>query len=217
MHRPKEHGNVISSVVLGAFSIFNGIILQKNFLSIIFWIPIWLGLFLYDDPINNILHKENLILFFMIVFTAIISILYNIFLLIPYLVFFFVYFSRIFFSKKRAGYTSVILGLFGYSTLFSFSWLAPGRESIVITITLFLFMLGSEFLVRSVIKKKRYLSFYNFITLLFIFLNPVFLIYTTSIPRVIFAYTINKVKIIGILESILLIITIILLEGFVIF
>lgn len=217
MRKPAEHGNVISSIVLGVTSVLNGIILGRNYYSVIFWAPIWAGLFLYDVPISRLLReRENIIVVFIIGISAIISVILNLWLLIPYALFFIVYSLRIYLVKRRANFVGVALGLLGYALLFSSSWLKPGKELLIITITLFVFLLGSEFLVRSVVRKKRYLSFYNFITLTFVLFNPIFLLYSISLVRIISAYTINRIKTIGIIESTLLVLSMIMLEAFIV-
>jgi len=92
------------------------------------------------------------------------------------------------------------------------TWLEIGYKLIIVTGTLFLFMLGSEFLVRAIIQKRPYLLLYNFITIIFVLINPSFVFYVTSLIRIIVGKKVKKIKTIGIIESFLLLVTIIFLE-----
>ncbi len=218
MRRPAEHGNVVSSIVLGVTAVINGTLLGKNIFSLIYWIPIWTGLFIFDVPVSRLLKdRENLVPIIIIGFSAIIALLKNVWILLPYALFFTAYITRIFLVRKRMNFLSVALGILGYVLLFSLSWLTVGREFVIISITLFLFMLGSEFLVRSVIQKRPYLSLYNLVTVLFVLINPLFLLYTTSLIRIFAGLKIKKIKTIGIIESLLLLITVMLLEMFIVY
>jgi len=218
MKRPAEHGNVVSSIILGVTAVINSIVLHKEFYSIIFWIPIWLGLFIFDTPLSRLLKNYgNIVIIIVIGITSIISISKNIWIILPYALFFVTYSTRINLARKRMNFLSVGIGILGYTFLFSMSWLSVGYELLIISGTLFLFMLGSEFLVRSVIRKKPYLSFYNLITILFVLINPLFLFYTTSLIRILAGIKIKKIKTIGIIESSLLLATIILLEMVVVY
>lgn len=218
MRRPVEHGNLISSIVLGISAIFNSIILDKNFYSVLYWIPIWAGLFIFDIPLKKILNENmNILMIFIIGVTAILSLFLFRLLVIPYAIFLIVYVTRIYFTRMRISFVSVILGLLGYVLLFSLTWLLPSYKFIIITSTLFLFMLGSEFAVRGLVSKKKVLSLYNLITFLFAIINPIYIFYSISIARIIAVYRVKKIKIMGIIESSLLILAVIFLEIFVIF
>jgi hypothetical protein len=132
--------------------------------------------------------------------------------ILPYSLFFTAYLTKLYFARKRMNFISVGIGILGYTLLFSMTWLEIGYKLIIITGTLFLFMLGSEFLVRAIIQKRPYLLLYNFITIIFVLINPSFVFYVTSLIRIIVGKKVKKIKTIGIIESFLLLVTIIFLE-----
>jgi len=213
MRKPAEHGNVVSSIILGVTAVLNAILLHRDPYSIIFWVPIWTGLFIFDIPLPKLFKNyENMILIILIVISSIIAIVENIWIILPYSLFFTAYLTKLYFARKRMNFISVGIGILGYTLLFSMTWLEIGYKLIIITGTLFLFMLGSEFLVRAIIQKRPYLLLYNFITIIFVLINPSFVFYVTSLIRIIVGKKVKKIKTIGIIESFLLLITIIFLE-----
>lgn len=213
MRKPAEHGNVISSTILGATAVINAILLHRDLYSIIFWAPIWMGLFIFDIPLSKLLKNyENMIIIILIAISSIISIAQNTWIILPYALFFITYSTRLYLTRKKMNFISVAIGILGYTVLFSMSWLVIGYEFLIISGTLFLFMLGSEFLVRAVLQKRPYLLLYNLITILFILVNPSFIFYMTSLIRILTGKKVKKIKTIGLIESFLLLITIMLME-----
>ena len=215
VRRPAEHGSVVTSSILGIAAIANAIIMHRQFLAVAFWIPVWLGLFLYDVPFSKLAkNKTDLVLIIMIAAVALFSILENPVLIFPYLIFFLVYYTRIALVRRRKNFISIIAGIGSYVLLFFGTWGGLELKFLPLVTAMFLFLIGSEFAVRAVVTNDRKLLFYNILPAFFFILGPVYIVFSISIVRIISGYSTKKIRLIGMVESIIMVIMIAVIEAF---
>jgi len=198
---------------LGISSIVVGIVVKHDYLIILYWVPVWMGLFIYDVPLRMV-YKSRLDTYWLatIVFISLLVIVLNVLLILPYSIFLFIYVGRLILAKKRMNQIGNSLGILGYVILFIMTMGKIDHESLVLMISFFLFMLGSEFTVRSVKTRNRWLLIYNVIPAFFVLANPAFGIYALSILRIPVALVSKKVKTIGMIETLFLFATTVVLE-----
>ena len=209
MKKPAEHGNVITSIILGIFSISIAITTRRDLYSILFWIPIWMGLFLYDVPFKRVWKSRMDLAWMAIIFLiSIYSIYVNMLLIFPYIVFLFDYSLRLSLASKRLNYIGTVLGMLAFVILFTETAQISGFKEIYLLVSMFVFMVGSEFTVNAVLSKRRMLLLYDIVPVAFAFLNPLFLIFSISLVRIPIAFRARGLRTIGITEtSLLLIVT----------
>jgi len=195
-HIPKELGGWITTFLtfllsLGYYLIYDKLI----FMLIIFWLPVFFGLMLFDSKIKNLNKFEVLLLVFALIFGSI-SIIENICMIIPYLFYIISYFLR---QKKIDNAFITFFGLIGQSTMFYFSLNFIHYHLVYLSFLLFIYLYGAEFGIKSLIRKNLLYSFYNFIPFLAGLLLglPIFVI---ALTRISYVY-IKKIKIIGIMET----------------
>ena len=209
MKKPAEHGNVITSIILGIFSISIAITTRRDLYSILFWIPIWMGLFLYDVPFKRVWKSRMDLAWMAIIFLiSIYSIYVNMLLIFPDIIFLFDYSLRLYLASKRLNYIGTVLGMLAFVILFTETAQISGFKEIYLLVSMFVFMVGSEFTVNAVLSKRRMLLLYDIVPVPFAFLNPLFLIFSISLVRIPIAFRARGLRTIGITEtSLLLIVT----------
>ncbi|MEM4772244.1 MAG: hypothetical protein QW460_04515, partial [Thermoplasmatales archaeon] len=164
MKKPAEHGNVVTSIVLGVSSITYAIVSKRYYESIIFWLPIFLGLFEYDVPFRTAIRKrEDAIMIAVIFLLSVISLYYEYYLIIPYALFFAVYALRLRIVKNKLNQYANGVGLIAFSLMFSFTAVKLVTSSLILGLTLSVYFIGSEFAVRGKMRKKNILVLYNLI------------------------------------------------------
>ncbi|MEM0502095.1 MAG: hypothetical protein QXE07_00995 [Thermoplasmata archaeon] len=193
----KEFGGWITSILTFILSIHYSIAGGFIFQTIIFWIPVFLGLMMFDTHLNEFKIQE-IILTLIALFAALYSIYIYIYLFIPYTLFLFSYYLK---TIKFKNYMVTLTGIFGESLMLLFSSSFSGKIVILIPFLIFIYLYGAEFGVRSFLKKNVYYSFYNFLPAA-ISIPLGFPIFSISILRLIY-FKIKKIKIIGIFETIL--------------
>ncbi len=189
-----EYGAWVTAYSLFLFSLF----IYREITLTIFWIPLLSGLIILD--FNGKIKK----IFFIISF---------IFSLISVGIYYFFFFSYIFFLliyifKNRIfkrSYVKAIMGIAGIVLSFYTTSIYFSHNTYLFSLLLFLFMIGSEFTVRSIITKNKVYLLYNLIPLTFIFLNPLNVIFSLSIIRIPLGIKGIKIKWVGISESLILI------------
>jgi hypothetical protein len=205
VRKPVEHGNTTTSVILGISSITLAIITRRDVLSAIFWIPIWMGLFLYDIPIRKVFKSViDIFLFLLILLISVAAIYLNHFLIAPYLIFLATYAGRNYLSLRRVNFVGTALGILAYILLFVVTIGMNGYSSVLLIIALFFYMIGSEFTVRSKLTKNGWLLVYDVLPPLLFVLSPVFLVFLLSIIRIPVALKSKGLKLVGITETVLL-------------
>ncbi len=162
-HISKEFGGWITTFLtfllsLGYYLIYDNLI----FMLIIFWIPVFLGLMLFDLKLKNLNKFEILLLILALIFGSI-SIIENIYLIIPYLFYIISYLLR---QKKVDNAFITLFGLIGQSSMFYFSLNFIHFHLFYLSFLLFIYLYGAEFGIKSFIKKNLLYSFYNFIPFL---------------------------------------------------
>lgn len=218
IRKPVEHGNVISSTILFTATLINGFLSHKLIIAIIAWIPIILGLFLYDVPIKIIgRDRRDYLLILFIAIIAFYSLIVDWLLIIPYAIFAITYSTRIYLSARRLNFITVIMGLVGYGVIFSILAYPKNISVEMLTIITSSFLIGSEFSVRYFLKKNPIYLLYNIYPPLLIFLNSKALGLILTLIRIPLTLWAKKIKFIGIGESILLSIFIFLIELYLIF
>ena len=215
MKRPVEHGSVYTSVILGASSISLAIFLSKDYLSALYWVPIWMGLFLFDVPIKKIWKsRRELTWLITIAAISIFVVFTNHTLIIPYAFFLVVYGLRPFFASRRLNYIDTIIGMLAYTLLFTFTVNMIDFNGLLLIISLSIFMIGSEFAVRSKLSRKRVLLAYEIVPVLLILLNPFFAVYSLSLVRIPVTLGAKSLRTIGMTETMLLLVVTIVLSIF---
>lgn len=209
MKKPVEHGNVISSIILGIFSVSIAIVSRRDFYSILFWVPIWMGLFLYDVPFRRLWKNRMDAIWMVIIFLiSVFSIYVNVLLIIPYIIFLIDYALRLYLASRRLNYLGTVLGMFAFVFLFIQTVHITGFKEIYLLISIFVFIVGSEFTVNAVISKRRILLLYDIVPVLLMLLNPLFLVFSVSLVRIPVALKANGLRAIGITETSMLFIVI---------
>jgi hypothetical protein len=210
--KPVEHGNVLTSVILGLFSIIIAIITRRDFYVALFWVPIWMGLFLYDVPFKRVWKSRIDVIWMILIFLiSVYSIYVNLLLIIPYLIFLSDYALRLYLAFRRLNYVGTILGMLAFVFLFVETVNISGFKEIYLLTSLFIYMVGAEFTVNAFISKRKSLLLYNVIPVFLSVLNPVFLIFALSLIRIPVAIKARGLKIIGITEtSLLLAVTVVI-------
>ena len=215
MKKPVEHGNIFTSAILGGSSVVLAIVLKRDFYSILFWIPIWMGLFLYDVPFKKLWKSgENVLWMILIIISAIVSIYINLLLIIPYIIFFVDYAVRVHLAARRLGYAGTIIGILAYVILFVTTSGLIGLHAIILIGSLFFFMIGSEFTVRAKLSKRWFLLIYDLFPVFLSILSPVFLVFALSVVRIPVALRAKGLKPVGITETAILLIVVIVLSLF---
>lgn len=215
MKKPVEHGNIFTSAILGSSSVVLAIVLKRDFYSILFWIPIWMGLFLYDVPFKKLWKSgENVLWMILIIISAIVSIYINLLLIIPYVIFFVDYAVRAHLAARRLGYAGTIIGILAYVILFVTTSGLIGLHAIILIGSLFSFMIGSEFTVRAKLSKRWFLLIYDLFPVFLSILSPVFLVFALSVVRIPVAFRAKGLKPVGITETAILLIVVIVLSLF---
>ncbi len=213
--KPVEHGNIFTSAILGGSSVVLAIVLKRDFYSILFWIPIWMGLFLYDVPFKKLWKsEENVLWMILIVISAVVSIYINLLLIIPYMIFFVDYAVRVHLAARRLSYAETILGILAYVILFVTTSGLIGLHAIMLIGSLFSFMIGSEFTVRAKLSKRSFLLIYDLFPVFLLILSPVFLVFALSVVRIPVALRAKGLKPVGITETAILLIVVIVLSLF---
>jgi hypothetical protein len=174
-----------------------------------------MGLFLYDIPFK-IASRRGLDVFWMILIGAfsLIDIFLNASLTVPFAIFLFVYIARMFMVQRRISQLGNGLGMLGYSFLFVLTFGSMNAGDLLLVASLFVFMLGSEFTVISVIRRRRALLIYNIIPPLLFFLNPIFGILAISLGRIPVALVARRVRTVGMVETLFLLVVVVVLEYF---
>jgi len=190
-----EFGAWITTYSLFLFSL----LLYKNIYVLIFWIPLLSGLIAMD--FKKGIDKIALLISFIF---SIISILIFYYFIIPYAFFLLVYIFKNGIFKRS--YLKAISGLVGMILNFYLTSIYFSHNTYLYSIFLFLFMVGSEFTVRSIIRKNSFYLLYNIIPIFFIFLNPMNAIFSLSLVRIPLGIKRVKIKWVGITESLILIV-----------
>ena len=215
MKKPVEHGNIFTSAILGGSSVVLAIVLKRDFYSILFWIPIWMGLLLYDVPFKKLWKsEENVLWMILIVISAVVSIYINLLLIIPYMIFFVDYAVRVHLAARRLSYIGTILGILAYVILFVTTSGLIGLHAITLIGSLFFYMIGSEFTVKAKLSKRSFLLIYDLFPLFLSILSPVFLVFSLSVVRIPVALRAKGLKPVGITETVILLIVVIVLSLF---
>ncbi|MEM3246695.1 MAG: hypothetical protein QW078_03725 [Thermoplasmatales archaeon] len=202
MKKPAEHGNVVTSIVLGVSSITYAIVSKRYYESIIFWLPIFLGLFEYDVPFRTAIRKrEDAIMIAVIFLLSVISLYYEYYLIIPYALFFAVYALRLRIVKNKLNQYANGVGLIAFSLMFSFTAVKLVTSSLILGLTLSVYFIGSEFAVRGKMRKKNILVLYNLVPPLMGLINPYFFIYSLSLARIPISLFSKSVRQVGMAET----------------
>lgn len=205
MRKPAEHGNTFTSVIFGVSSVILAIMIRRDFYSVIFWIPIWIGLFLYDIPLKRVLRSiQDTLWLGLIILISLVAIYIDVFLLVPYLIFFSVYGLRNYLVSKRVNFAGTALGILAFTVLFVETIGLSGYSSLFLATSIFVYMIGSEFTVRARLKKNKWLLVYDVLPASLFILNPVFLVFSLSVIRIPVALKSKDLKLVGMTEAILL-------------
>lgn len=215
MRRPAEHGNVATSVILGISSVAVLFLMKKEAIGILFWLPVWMGLFLYDVPIRTALRsRKDEVWLTIIAISAGISVYIDHILFIPYVIFMLTYSFRITLSSMRINYVGTVSGILAYVLLFDATIGLGGIQGIMLVISLFAFMIGSEFTVRAKATRRPLLLFYDLVPVIMVLVNPVFMVYSLSLIRIPVALRTKGFKFVGAAETFLLLIVTVVLSMF---
>ncbi len=209
MKRPVEHGNVFTSIILGVSSIIIAVVSKREFYSILFWIPIWMGLFLYDVPLKR-LFKSKVDVAWLLLITAlsIFAIHLDYLLLIPYVIFFATYALRLQMAARKLNYVGTSLGILAFVVLFAQTTDLGGSRGFLLLGALFVYMIGSEFSVRAKLSNNKTLLIYDLIPTILVVLNPVFLVFSLSVVRIPVAIKSKWLRTVGVTETLLLLVVI---------
>ena len=215
MRRPVEHGNIFSSIILGGSSIVLAILTKGYFISILYWVPIWMGLFLYDVPFKR-LWKSQIDTAWMIILVAvsIASIYIDHLLIVPYAIFFLTYALRIFLASRKLSYLGTVSGILAFVILFVETIGLIANREIMLIGSLFVYMIGSEFTVRAKLSSARYLLLYDLVPVVLVILNPVFIVFSVSVVRIPMALKTKGLRPVGMTETVLLLMVTILISLF---
>lgn len=207
----REYGGWVSSTLI--FSLALGIILVKreNFIdTIFFWAPIFFGITIFDVSIMNISKDKYAATILVIAaIIGIFSIMIYFLMLFVYLLFLLIFFSRPYFRKIKRMYINTVLGMFALVLSFFLTMHFMGINAIFFSIALFAYLIGAEFTVRSFLHRSKRLLVYNILPMFFIIFNPFYLIFSISLFRIPVAVKFNRLKYVGIAESMLLLIIVI--------
>ena len=215
MRRPVEHGNIFSSIILGSSSVVLAILTRGYFISILYWVPIWMGLFLYDVPFKR-LWKSQIDTAWMIILVAasIASIYIDHLLIVPYAIFFLTYALRIFLASRKLSYLGTVSGILAFVILFVETIGLIANREIMLIGSLFVYMIGSEFTVRAKLSSARYLLLYDLVPVVLFILNPVFIVFSVSVVRIPMALKTKGLRPVGMTETVLLLMVTILISLF---
>ena len=215
MRRPVEHGNIFSSIILGGSSIVLAILTRGYFISILYWVPIWMGLFLYDVPFKR-LWKSQIDTAWMIILVAvsIASIYIDFLLIVPYAIFLLTYALRIFLASRKLSYLGTVSGILAFVILFVETIGLIANREIMLIGSLFVYMIGSEFTVRAKLSSARYLLLYDLVPVVLVILNPVFIVFSVSVVRIPMALKTKGLRPVGMTETVLLLMVTILISLF---
>ena len=215
MRRPVEHGNIFSSIILGGSSIVLAILTRGYFISILYWVPIWMGLFLYDVPFKR-LWKSQIDTAWMIILVAvsIASIYIDFLLIVPYAIFLLTYALRIFLASRKLSYLGTVSGILAFVILFVETIGLIANREIMLIGSLFVYIIGSEFTVRAKLSSARYLLLYDLVPVVLVILNPVFLVFSVSVVRIPMALKTKGLRPVGMTETVLLLMVTILISLF---
>ncbi len=215
MRRPVEHGNIFTSIILGGSSIILAILSRGYFISILYWVPIWMGLFLYDVPFKR-LWKSQIDTAWMIILVAvsIASIYIDFLLIVPYAIFLLTYALRIFLASRKLSYLGTVSGILAFVILFGETIGLIANREIMLIGSLFVYMIGSEFTVRAKLSSARYLLLYDLFPVVLVILNPVFLVFSVSVVRIPMALKTKGLRPVGMTETVLLLMVTILISLF---
>ncbi|MEM0136388.1 MAG: hypothetical protein QXU18_14375 [Thermoplasmatales archaeon] len=212
MRKPAEHGNVATSIVLGVFSIVYAIVSRRYYESVIFWLPIFLGLFEYDVPFRTAIRKkEDATMIAVIFLLSVISLYYEYYLIIPYTLFFAVYSLRLRIVKNKLNRYANAMGLIAFSLMFSLTAVRQVNASLILASTLSVYFIGSEFAVRGKVRRKNVLVLYNLIPPFMGLINPYFFIYSLSLARIPVSLFSKSVRQVGVAETSSMIILVVFL------
>ena len=215
MRRPVEHGNIFTSIILGGSSIILAILSRGYFISILYWVPIWMGLFLYDVPFKR-LWKSQIDTAWMIILVAvsIASIYIDFLLIVPYAIFLLTYALRIFLASRKLSYLGTVSGILAFVILFGETIGLIANREIMLIGSLFVYIIGSEFTVRAKLSSARYLLLYDLVPVVLVILNPVFLVFSVSVVRIPMALKTKGLRPVGMTETVLLLMVTILISLF---
>ena len=192
----REYGGWITTSLSFLLVIIYSLNIKLNLSLIIFWIPVFAGLALFDLNLKEMDKTSDILIFVGIIFSVFSIILYC-YIIIPYLLFFI---SYLFKHKRYSNYLVTLTGLSGQVFMVFLSLHFSGINFTENSILLFLYLYGAEFAVKSFIKKKFSYSLYNLIPFaLSIIFTHIFII---SIFRLSY-FKFRKIKSIGIMETIL--------------
>ncbi len=208
---------MVTLAVLFTASFYNSLIYHSYALVLLAWIPVIIGLFIFDLPFRNISKsRSDFAVLLVIIIIALIAVTLTPVLLIPYFLFGVSYMTRIPLIKRKKSYITPILGLLGYASLFSLLLPTTLTMKMEAFSAFFIYMLGSEFTVRYFLKKDTIFILYDIVPLFLILLNMRFIGAAVSLLRIPSAIFSKKIKYIGIMESILLAVFTVLFELFII-
>ncbi|MGC8497286.1 MAG: hypothetical protein ACP5NL_04735 [Thermoplasmata archaeon] len=207
----REYGGWISTILIFGLTIGIVIIKRGNIIdSIIFWIPIFLGISIFDANIRNITNDKYVIaILFIATIIGVLSILIDFLFLITYLLFLIIFFSRPYFKKIRKTYINTALGMIALVLSFFITLHFAGINAAFFSIALLGYMIGAEFTVSSFLHKSKQLLAYNIVPVFFILLNPFYLIFSISLLRIALTIKSDKLKYVGIGESIFLLVIVV--------
>ncbi|MGC8645418.1 MAG: hypothetical protein ACP5UO_04020 [Thermoplasmata archaeon] len=205
MRRPVEHGNVVTSVLLGGSSILYALSTKGNPEVVIFWLPIFIGLFEYDVPLKLAIRKRSdVFLLSTISLIALISLLIDLYVILPYILFLAAYALRIPLARRKLNRYGNAVGLLAYSLLFTLTLEIAIPLSLLLAATLFLYLLGSEFAVLAMLKRDRRLLLYNLLPPFLGLLSIPFFIYSLSLVRITVSLFGTDIRKVGLAETFLL-------------
>ncbi len=208
MKLSREYGGWISTILI--FSLTIGIIAIKkgNIIdSVIFWAPIFLGISIFDVRIRDIIKDKNSTLILSIAtIVGIFSIIIDFLLLIVYLLFLIIFFTRPYFKKIRKMYINTVLGMIALVLSFFVTLHFNDINALPFSIALLVYIIGAEFTVTSFLSRSKLLLTYNIVPIFFILFNPFYSVFGISLLRIVLTIKSEKLKYIGIGESIFLLI-----------
>lgn len=207
----REYGGWISTILIFSLTIGIVIIKRGNIIdSIIFWAPILLGISIFDVSIRDtIKDKYATAILFIAIIIGIFAILIDFLFLIIYLLFLIIFFTRSYFKKIRKMYINTVFGMIALVLSFFITLRFAGINAVSFSIALLVYIIGAEFTVRSFLYKSKQLLAYNIVPIFFILFNPFYLIFSISLLRIALAKGSDKLKYVGIGESILLLVIVI--------
>jgi hypothetical protein len=202
MKIPVEHGNIATSAVIGGLSIFYILLTRRDFYALLFWLPVFIGLFEYDVPPKTVLKDKVDVTFLSVsAVVAFISLIIDLYLVIPYALFLSTYLLRIPLARRNMRRLGNATGMLAYSAQFSVTLGVDLYLSFLIALTLFIYLLGAEFSIMARLRHDWRMLLYNLIPGLFGFLNVSFYIYSLSLIRIPVSKFTKKINKVGIAET----------------